>query len=94
MRWCPSYHVACRLQDKILLQMGLVRSGKPVPLDKLIQDAKSKPLKPVELASLVKAWESMEDRKRILRGKGLPKPVEGDTGRRKKPSALATFSES
>lgn len=33
-------------------------------------------LTPAELASLVKAYDVMEDRKRVLRMKGLPKAVE------------------
>lgn len=94
MRWSPQYHVACRLQDKVLGLMGLLRSGKPAPLDQLIKEIKAKPLRPVEMCSLIKAWESLEDRKRILRGKGLPKPVEAEDHkyRKKKPHEV-TFSE-
>jgi hypothetical protein len=47
-------------------------------------------LKPSDLCQLAKAWEALEDRKRILRMKGLPKPIDAE----KKPKpARATFTE-
>jgi hypothetical protein len=48
-------------------------------------------LSPSELCSLTKAWGELEERKRILRGKGLPKPVESKE-REKKPTR-AVFTE-
>lgn len=33
-------------------------------------------VKPIELAQLARAWDSLENRKRILKMKGLPKPVD------------------
>lgn len=83
------------MQDKVLALMGLTRHGKPCPVDKIVGEIKAKPLRPVEMCSLVKSWSDLEDRKRILRGKGLPKPVESSSDgkhHRKKPHEV-TFSE-
>lgn len=56
---------------------------------------KSEPLSPSELASLAKAWDTLEDRKRILRMKPLPKaqevPKKEPLAKRR---ALTGFSES
>ena len=68
--------------------MGLERqkanqTPKPMP------DAPK--LKPAELCSLAKAWSELEDRKRIIRMKGLPKSVE--VKEKVKAAAKATFTE-
>jgi len=75
MRYEPQYHTACQIQRLILRKMGLdmqQRNRVPKPGD----PALSEKLKPSELCSLATAWEKIEDRKRILRMKGLPKPVD------------------
>lgn len=79
------------MQDQILAQMGLSRLGKPTQSD---PKSKKDSLKPSELNSLVKAWEGLEDRKRILRGKGLPKPVDGIDGKHKRLKVFSGPSES
>lgn len=75
MKWAPQYHTACQIQRLILDQMGLEMAQKnqtPKPMPKGLKPS----LKPGELCALTKAWSELEDRKRILRGKGLPKPIE------------------
>ena len=69
--------------------MGLERqkanqTPKPMPVG-------GKSLKPVELCSLAKSWSELEDRKRIIRMKGLPKAVE--VKEKSKASKPQTFSE-
>lgn len=75
MRHSPQYHTACQIQKLILKKMGLgmqQRNQTPKPMD----EAKVDELKSTELCALASAWEKIEDRKRILRMKGLPKPVD------------------
>lgn len=48
-------------------------------------------LKAGELCSLAKAWSELEDRKRILRNKGLPKAIEPKD--EKKRPTRAVFTE-
>lgn len=73
MRYQPQYHTACQIQKMILGKMGLeLAQANQVPkMGKIKTD-----LTPSELCSLTKAWSELEDRKRILRNKGLPKAVE------------------
>lgn len=86
MRYQPNYYLACRIQDKILNMIGIK------PQNKSNHDPSAKKdLAPGELASLTKAFDLMEDRKRVLRMRGLPKPVEAD--RKEKKPARATFTE-
>ena len=44
--------------------------------DKPPVEPEGKELKPGELAQLAKAWDTLEERKRVLRMKPAPKPVE------------------
>jgi hypothetical protein len=73
MRYQPNYYLACRIQDKILNMIGIETQQK-----KNFDPKSKKDLKPGELASLTKAFDLMEDRKRILRNKGLPKPLDSE----------------
>jgi hypothetical protein len=74
MRNTPNYHTACKLQDKILDMAGVVRQSRwnkskiaaPEGID----------LNPAQLSALVGAWDRLEERKRILRMKPMPKPVD------------------
>jgi hypothetical protein len=86
----PQYHTACQIQKLILGQMGLEisqanQTPKPMP------EGKKPKLTPSELANLAKSWDLIENRKRILRGKGLPKPIEPAT--KKRPITQETFRE-
>lgn len=86
MRFQPNYYLACRIQDKILNMIGVI------PQAKRNYDPKAKRnLTPGELSSLTKAFDVMEERKRILRNKPLPKAAEV----KEKPgkSSRATFTE-
>ena len=85
MRYQPNYYLSCRIQDKILNMIGV----KPQSKKNWEPDAK-RDLKPGELATLAKAFDTLEERKRIIRMKGLPKAV--DVAPRRKP-ARATFTE-
>lgn len=60
------------------------RTAKPIPNG-------GPKLKPSELKQLADSWSNLEDRKRVLRMRGLPKPVESQE-REKKP-LRATFTE-
>jgi hypothetical protein len=63
-----------------------------VPQKKASHDpAAVKDLKPGELASLAKAFDTMEERKRILRMKPLPKAI--DVPQKAKLARPTTFSE-
>lgn len=74
VKWTPQYHTACQIQKKILAMMGLeMQQQNQTPKESKIAAPK---LKPAELCSLTKAWTELEERKRILRMKGLPKAVE------------------
>lgn len=55
-------------------------------------DATNPALKPAERSTAMKAWDILENRKRILRGKGLPKSIEGKDLKPKR-MLRATFSE-
>ena len=88
-RWTSAYHTACQIQKKILEAMGLEfqqanRTPKPVA-------GGGPKLKPSELKQLADSWSTLEDRKRVLRMRGLPKPVESKE-REKKPTR-AVFTE-
>lgn len=75
MFWNPQYHTACQIQKKILAAMGLeMQHANQTP--KPMAEEKSPKLKPSELCSLAKAWETIEERKRILRMKPKPKDIE------------------
>lgn len=89
-RWSPSYHTACQIQKKILSAMGLefLQSGQtPKPIEK------GPPLTPGELSSLSKAWDTLEDRKRILRFKPLPKAQDVPIKKGAARPPRATFQE-
>lgn len=91
MRWTAQYHVACKLQDRILEHVGIVRRGKggrPV-VDEPDRNLK---VKPMELAALVKAWDVLEDRKRVIRMKPVPRPIDV-TKEQKKTGKPASFIE-
>lgn len=88
VKYSPQYHTACQIQKKVLEAMGLEMQQKnqtPKPIKGSPQ------LKPSDLCSLAKAWETIEERKRILRMKGLPKAV--DSKEREKKPLRATFTE-
>lgn len=73
MFWNPQYHTACQIQKKILEAMGLeFQRANQTP--KPIENAPK--LKPADLCSLAKAWETIEERKRILRMKPKPRDIE------------------
>lgn len=44
----------------------------------LMADMQNGVTTPAQRASLAKAWDTIEDRKRILKGKGQPKPVDAE----------------
>lgn len=48
-------------------------------------------LTPKDLAALTRAWDDLENRKRILRMKPLPKSI--DVTPKEKPRAAVTFKE-
>lgn len=82
MRWTPNYHTACKLQDKILETIGVARvRGKVMP-------APGVPLKPSDLSSLIKAWDTLEERKRVLRMKPAPKAIDVSVKEKKAPAML------
>lgn len=75
MKWSPQYHTACQIQKQILDMMGLeMQQANRTP--KVVPKEGREKLKPAELCSLTKAWSELEDRKRILRNKPLPKAME------------------
>lgn len=76
-----NYHVACQIQRKILAQIGVGPGNEGAP-----------PLEPKDLASLTAAWEKLEERKRILRMKPLPKAIDVQEKKSKAQPAQA-FSE-
>ena len=51
--------------------------------------------KPSDKAQLARAWDILEDRKRVILGKGLPKSVDTATtkGKRQKPGAVFDYGE-
>ena len=84
----PQYHTACQMQKRILDAMGLEmnHAGRtPKPMKNCPK------LRPGDIANLVKSWDLLENRKRILRGKGLPKPLEAP--QKPKKALPATFTE-
>ena len=42
----------------------------------LLEDAINPTTKPSDRAQVARAWDVLEDRKRVLKGKGAPKPVD------------------
>lgn len=86
-RYQPNYHVACRLQDRILNVIGV----KPQLASHIDESVRNKKLNPAQLSSLVNAWDKLEDRKRILRMKPLPKAQ--DVAPKEKPRPRASFTE-
>lgn len=86
MRYAPNYYIACRLQERLLNTIGVDPQTK-----KRVDPSLKAELKPGELASLVKSWDLLEDRKRVLRMKPLPKAM--DVTPKPKKVALDTFSE-
>ena len=55
--------------------LGLSPMGKPI-------EGQKRELNPAQIKSLVSAWTELEDRKRILRNHGLPKPIESGVGKK------------
>lgn len=74
MRWSPNYHHACRMQDKILKMIGVDRLWHIG--DEELPSKGKKDLTPGQLATLVKAWDTLEERKRIIRMKPAPKAID------------------
>lgn len=88
IRYQAQYHVACQIQKKILAKLGLqFQHPNRVPQ---ASDADCD-LSPKDLSSLISSWDRIEERKRILRMKGLPRAV--DARPKEKKAAPATFSE-
>ena len=85
-RYQPNYYIACRLQERLLNTIGVEPQTK-----KRIDPSLKTKLRPGELASLVKSWDLLEDRKRVLRMKPLPKSI--DVTPKKKPVQMETFRE-
>jgi hypothetical protein len=87
-RYTAQYHVACQIQKKILAKLGIrFQEANRVPKSA----SEDCDLNPKDLALLVSSWNTIESQKRILRGRGLPKPVESKE-REKKPTR-AVFTE-
>ena len=87
-RFTPNYYIACRIQDKILNMIGVM------PQNKSRHDPKAKRnLTPSELSTLTKAFDTMEERKRILRNKPLPKAQEVERPKDKRRPVHETFRE-
>lgn len=59
----------------------------------LFSDIEAQGTKPIERAQLARAWETLENRKRILRGRGLPKPVDGAKPKQRAANAEPVPSE-
>jgi hypothetical protein len=88
-KYTPQYHTACQIQRKILRKMGLEfqdANHAPKPAKSLDDD-----LSPKDLALLTSSWNTLEERKRILRMK--PKPRDVDVAEKKKAKPSASFSE-
>lgn len=80
MKWSPQYHSACQIQKLILGKMGLRIQHR----NEVIKPDPEHPveIKSSELCALTKAWDTLEERKRILRMKGLPKAVNAEAKRK------------
>jgi hypothetical protein len=87
MRYQPNYHIACRIQDRILNAMGVQTQLKHHVKPELA----ARDLTPTQLAALASAWDKLEDRKRIIRMKPLPKAQ--DVTPQKRERKAATFQE-
>jgi hypothetical protein len=70
-RYQPNYYIACRIQDKILNKIGVTPQNKSRH-----EPSKEEDLSPKDLAVLASSWNTLEERKRILRNKPLPKAAE------------------
>ncbi len=60
----------------------------------LLVDALSPETSPVARAQVARAWDVLEDRKRVLKGKGAPKQVDYEAVKPKRQSTSSGFSES
>ncbi len=70
--------------------LGLARQCKSA----IVQPPTPTALKPSEIASLAKAWDTLEERKRILRMKPAPKAIDVPLKQPKKERLVrATFTE-
>lgn len=83
MRFQPNYYIACRIQDKILNAIGVDTQTKRHrrPEEKMNLNA-------AQLATLAKAWDTLEDRKRILRMKPTPRPIDVTPKEKRRPQAV------
>jgi hypothetical protein len=54
---------------------------------KKIKAKLEEPLDSSDISALVRAWDLLEDRKRIIKGRGVPKPEEPAKPKRKVPVA-------
>lgn len=88
MRYTPQYHVACQIQKKILAKMGIrFQEANRVPKSAGIDCD----LSPRDLATLTASWNTIEERKRILRMK--PKPKDVEVKEKEKRPTRAVFTE-
>lgn len=72
-RYTAQYHVACQIQKKVLAKMGLrFQEANRVPKS-ATEDCD---LNPKDLAALINSWNTLEERKRILRMKPKPRDIE------------------
>lgn len=89
MKWSPAYHTACQIQKKLLEAMGLeFQQANRVP--GAIKGPAPK-LTPGQLKQLADSWSNLEERKRILRMKPAPKPM--DVTPKPKAQKPQTFQE-
>ena len=76
------------MQDRILNMMGVATQLK----HHIDPSIKVGDLSPGQMAQLVNAWETLEERKRKIRMKPLPKAVDVEKAKKKGPP-VATFRE-
>ena len=72
----PRLDCPCLVSDKLAMRHGPIYHQCCEIQRLLMADMKNTATTPTQRASLAKAWDTMEDRKRILKGKGEPKPVD------------------
>jgi hypothetical protein len=88
-RFTPQYHVACQIQKKILAKMGIrFAQANRVPKSA----GPDCDLSPKDLAVLAGSWNTIEERKRILRMKPKPRDQEV-TDNKKAKVQRAVFTE-
>lgn len=85
-------------RKRALMQALAYQEGCATIAELLLVDVKSPETEPdmrarvaTAYSQVLKGWDAMEDRKRILRGRGVPKPVEARNAqpKRKAPRVIA-----